>query len=384
MKPKSYGEPFLASYLQNKAAMLGVPIVGNFEITPRCNLGCKMCYVRQSQAQVNAHGGECSASVWKDYIRHAVDCGMLMMLITGGEPTIRPDFLDIYTYAHELGVMVSINSNGTIMSQHKFIEAFEKYPPLRINISLYGASPKTYQDLCGDEDAYYSAIETIKSLRSIGVDVKLNYTATPYNIDDMDAIERIAEELGVPVQCSTYMFPPMRRGVSADSRLTAEDSAAAALKNLKHRYTNEEYIARLTDILNGVSDARTGEECMDVPLEQGHNEEGERMRCRAGACNFWLAWDGYLQPCGIMPSPRVNIAEVGGFKNAWESIRRQVANIRLPIKCKTCGMRSACEVCAASCICESGAADSVPEYMCRRTAAVLKCAEHETECQKDN
>ncbi len=377
MKPTSNGEPLISMLLQAKAAKLGVPIVGNFEITPRCNLACRMCYVRLSKEQVMERGGELSTETWKSYIADAIDQGMLLMLLTGGEPMLRPDFSDIYEFSHERGVLISINTNGTMLTK-EHLDLFAKMPPLRINMSLYGASETTYGDLCGDGDAFNRVVSAIKMLRGIGIDVKLNHTVTPYNVCDMEAVHMLAKELEVPVQMASYMFPPARRGVNADSRLSAEESAKASLKIAKLGMTEEHYAMRLRQLANCEAGIGSNDECMELPVaDDAENDVGEKVRCRAGVCNFWLAWDGNMLPCGIMPYPKVNIEEAGGFANAWRMVREYVRQMRMPAKCRDCALRSVCDVCVAGCICETGAANGVPEYMCRRIETMVQCAKHE-------
>ena len=71
-------------FLSFKAREKNVPISGSFELTPLCNLDCKMCYVHLNKDQM------CGASllgvdVWKDVMRHAIDAGMMYARLTGGE-----------------------------------------------------------------------------------------------------------------------------------------------------------------------------------------------------------------------------------------------------------------------------------------------------------
>lgn len=85
-------EPRLSSYLHAKACRAGTPLAGNFELTPRCNFNCKMCYVHLSEAEQKRRGAELSADEWLSIAETARSEGMLFLLLTGGEPLIRPDF----------------------------------------------------------------------------------------------------------------------------------------------------------------------------------------------------------------------------------------------------------------------------------------------------
>ena len=79
-----------------------------------------------------------------------------------------------------------------------------------MNITLYGASEATYEKLCRSGSAFERAYRAVAMLTEAGVPVKINYSVTPYNIGDLDAVERFANEHNLPLQAATYMFPPVR------------------------------------------------------------------------------------------------------------------------------------------------------------------------------
>ena len=88
-------EPMLSRYLHQKAAAAGFPVAGNFELTPRCNFNCKMCYVHLTEAQQQQRGKELTAEQWLSIGESACREGLVFLLLTGGEPTLRPDFMEI-------------------------------------------------------------------------------------------------------------------------------------------------------------------------------------------------------------------------------------------------------------------------------------------------
>lgn len=114
MFPKS-SEPALSNRLHVLGRRFGLPIAGTFELTARCNFNCPMCYVHLSQEEVTKQGKELTAQQWIDLARQAKDMGMITALLTGGEPFVRKDFFEIYHAIKEMGVLVSINSNGSML-----------------------------------------------------------------------------------------------------------------------------------------------------------------------------------------------------------------------------------------------------------------------------
>lgn len=172
-----------------RADMLGVPLSGTFELTPRCNFRCKMCYIHRAEHDAAARAAERSAAQWLALAEQCCREGTLMLLLTGGEPLLRPDFREIYTGCKRMGLVLSVNTNASLIDDD-MVELFAANPPRRINITLYGASPETYGALCGSREAYARVVRAILNLQSAGVIVKLNFpshltTATtrrPYTI----------------------------------------------------------------------------------------------------------------------------------------------------------------------------------------------------------
>ena len=357
MKFKS-SEPYLSTYLHTKGRALGIPIAGNFELTGRCNFSCPMCYVHQTQKEIACSGKkELTAGQWLELAQQARDRGMVFALLTGGEPLIRTDFFEIYEGMKKMGLLISINSNGSML-QGEILDRFLKDPPYRFNISLYGGDNETYSRMCG-LPMYDRVKENIRTLCQAGIQVALNLSVTPYNCADIERIYRDAVELGVNVKAAFYMYPPIRingQVYGSSKRLSAWEAAKYNLEWDRLRFTPEEFALR----------AGRMAELMSVDTEGCPMEEGEGVRCRAGSTSLWLTWDGKMLPCGMMTEPAAYPLEVG-FDAAWEQIRRATAGIRTPAKCVTCRKREICGVCASVCYGETGRFDGVPEYLCEKT-----------------
>ncbi len=347
-------EPNIVTYLHQKGRMLGIPIAGNFELTARCNFNCPMCYVHQSAEQVIAQGGELTAQQWLHIAAAAQKKGMLFALLTGGEPLVRKDFFEIYEGMKKMGLMISINSNGSML-QGEILERFLKDPPARFNISLYGGSNKTYADMCG-LPIYERVKENIRALRQSGVSVSLNLSITQYNCHDLEQIYADAVELDVNVKASSYMYPPVRvneEHFGSASRLTAEEAARYSVQWDAIRFSGEEFSQRAQNMCRLVNQYKVA-----CPAETN-----DGVRCRAGSSSFWVTWNGKMLPCGMLTTPVVDLREQS-FDEAWDYIRDETAKIRMPSKCSTCAYRDICGVCAAVCFTETGSFNHVPEYVC--------------------
>lgn len=359
-------EPEITDYLHRKAAAQRLPLNGTFELTPLCNMDCRMCYVRMSKAQQEAVRPLRTAAEWLALAKEAREQGMLYLLLTGGEPFSRPDFKEILQGLHSMGFVVSINSNGTLIDE-SVVEWLKETPPTRINITLYGASDETYARLCKNPHGFTQTTKAIRLLTQAGISVKLQCSVTPYNARDLEGIMAFAKEEHLLVQATSYMFPPLRKDpamVGRNDRFTPEEAAYYAAKVESLLNGEAAFVERVKNRKEG-DDPWAGfqmentEDCMLT--------EGEGIRCRAGKCSFWVTWEGKFLPCGMLPSQgELNVFE-SGFSAAWQKAAEIADQIRLSAKCRDCSLRDECRACAAMALTESGCYNQVPEYRCRMT-----------------
>ena len=375
---KSSGRP-LTDYLYAKACRMRVPLNGTFELSPVCNFSCKMCYIRKTAKEVWASPrGILTLDDWRRIAREARDAGMLELLLTGGEPLLWPDFWALYEELIDMGFLVSINTNGSLIDENA-IDRFRKRPPQRINITLYGANDDTYKWLCGISGVYSKVDSAIRGLVEAGITVKLNCSLTPDNAEDIDRIVDYAKERNIVLSVSTYMFPPVRRDptqTGVNARFTPEESSRYMMRYLRRNRGEERFRGYLNSILAGKSEPLGLEpDCVD-PVD-GH------IRCRAGRASFWVTWDGWLLPCGMMPEPKVDI-KTQAFMDAWAAITEKAAGLRLSGLCDKCPSRDICHPCAAVAYAETGDFSGIPTYRCHAVHQMCKIAfdslNHDNKC----
>ena len=199
-------------------------------------------------------------------------------------------------------------------------------PPVRINITLYGASDETYARLCGNPQGFTQVTRAIRLLKEAGISVKINCSLTPYNADDLEGIFEFCREEQLIIQATSYMFPPLRRDASRvgqNDRFTSVEAAYYSAKIESLLNGEEAFLERMEQKkLEGLS-VDSGDDCLD--MDNGQNEktgrqstEGDGIRCRAGKCSFWVTWDGRFLPCGMLPGENApNVFETG-FDEAWD------------------------------------------------------------------
>ncbi|MCD8230977.1 MAG: radical SAM protein [Clostridiales bacterium] len=353
------------AYLNAKARRDKLPVSGTFELSPVCNLACKMCYVRKTPAEVAAHPRPIlTLEQWKRIGDAALDSGLLFLLLTGGEPFLWPDFRELYEYLHRKGVLISVNSNGTLISQDT-VNWLTAHPPARINITLYGASDEAYQRLCGVNNVYHRVTANIDRLLAAGIQVKLNASMTPYNVSDIEGIVRFAKERDLLLEMGTYMFPPIRRdadSIGTGDRFTPEQAAFYNLEHKRLTLEPEQYRNYLEQAAKGIVPAPgLDESCID-PVDG-------TVKCAAGRGSFWITWDGHMLPCGMVPEPKADVVQLG-FSQAWRQTVQQTEQVRLSGVCQSCPNKNVCHSCMAMAIAETGTHAGIPTYLCRMAEAI--------------
>lgn len=347
--------------LSQKCAHLGIPVSGTFELTPRCNLNCKMCYVRLTPEQMKPIGKELSAEQWLSLAKEAKDSGLAFLLITGGEPTLREDFPKIYKGLAQMGFSISVNTNGTLITE-EIRSLWRELPPAQINITLYGTNADDYKELCGNSQAFSAVSDTLDWLLAQGILVHLNATIDTFSHSRWKALEDFAKNRNLELRVQSYCFPPTRRhscnSCTEFNRLPPEDAGTLVADEILYREGMDAIKARAKN--------------MASPLQKSCElDVGEPMQCLAAKSQFWVTWNGNLTPCAMISHPETFPLEKG-FISAWEELKTLAKEIRLCPECSNCEMKSSCMNCAAVTFAETGVFSGKPEYMCKLNEAYRK------------
>lgn len=360
-------------YLFHKASRNRIPLGGTFEISPVCNFSCRMCYVRKTREELRREGKkERTADEWIELGRKCRDAGMLYLLLTGGEPFLYPEFHYLYESLQNMGLVLSINTNGTMIDDRE-LEWLKEHAPARVNITLYGASPETYGRICGNPAGYEKAVQAILKIKEARIPVVINASIIPENADDLEAIIKFGKDHDIVVHAATYMFPPVRRRPEdTDSRLTPEESGR--LNVMKQYY-----------MLDKKSFLKAGQRCLELAecdeTAGGDNfksdtwgaMEGMPMQCRAGRSTFWVSWDGKMTTCGIMDFPVVKYPFEEEFIDCWEDMTDKVRKATVLKECRGCPKMEFCHPCAAIIHSETGDVNKKAPYLCQMSDAIVAC-----------
>lgn len=353
-------------YLCAKASMTNTPIGGMFELLPYCNMDCKMCFIRLEKNVVNKMGGLLPPDFWINKAMQAQKGGLLFLLISGGEPMLYPNFWELYDKLRNLGLIITINTNGTLIGENE-ARFFGEHRPRRLNISIYGKDNETYKKLCGNPKGFTQLENAVYWLKKYNVPIKLNCSLTKYNYEQLDEMRTIAERWRVPLDIAYYMMPPNRKIDKVaynEYRLTPELAAKAAFDIKMYSLPKEQRIQKAQTELKKVENFQ---ETRSMPCG---------FWCRAANVSFWINWKGEMVPCCVLNEPKIDFKELD-FEDAWKIMLESVNKIQLSEKCYLCSKRPICPHCAASEVSETGVFGKEPDYLCSFSEEYLKLLKQE-------
>lgn len=314
------------NFLDTKAREKGVPILGSFELTPLCNLDCKMCYVHLNRGQMGDRP-LLTTQQWKSIMNQAVEAGMLYAQLTGGECLTYPGFKELYLHLRSMGVETSILSNGILMNE-KMTDFLKKNRPAAIQISLYGASEEGYERVTGQR-CFHTVIDNIKRLLDAQFPVSVVTTPNEFMTDGEQIVD-LMHSLNLPVLINSGLSAP-RAETGRELHDANLDTYVAMMKHQK--------------MLSG----EDMEEMMnpeELPDTGGMGEKVFGVSCGAGRSCFAVDWQGGMKPCGNFPCETKNVLEAG-FTEAWRYTHITAVEFPCPQECQGCRYQDICKHCVA-------------------------------------
>lgn len=365
---------FYKSLIKDAIAM-GKPLVGAFELTSRCNLRCKMCYICNQDDSKSLISKELSAKQWIEMGRQASDAGVLYLLLTGGEIFIRKDFFEIYEALTQMGFLISIYTNASLINDD-IVQRLAKIPPYKISITVYGASPDTYGKVTGHPEAYEKVIGNIRKLVEAGINTELKTTVVKYNKGEYEQLAKLSLSMGLSIGIVNYISP-QRVGVETDPlacRLephelieyekNADESAKVLYKEL---WEEKERQKNTSPIIN---DDMSGDFLStDAIDDYMKSDKITTFRCAVGKYSFWISWDGKMLPCGMLDDI-YSEALKDGFIKAWNELLEKCRCVPSCAECENCSYYSKCPICPARRKAETGSFEKAAPYICEYAKAV--------------
>ncbi len=325
-KPK-FGS--LLAYLDIKAKKMGIPMRGQFELSPLCNFDCKMCYTHLTKEQMRERK-LLSVEQWKGLIYEAWEAGMLCVNLTGGECLMYPGFEEIYLYLRSLGCELTVLTNGALLND-RWIDFFKANKPYMIQITLYGSNEDAYERVTGHRD-FGKVTANIRKAMENDLPIVLSLTPSRYQKDDMRETIRTANAIGAPFGMSPFLSDPKEE---------------TGRSGQEHDMSFEDY-AQLYAFINEL-DGRSIEPIAPDKLPPAggpyHEFNGCGLNCRAGQSCFTVEWDGKMYACNSIRNFWAEPLKTG-FKAAWDYIHQEALRWPQIPECVECPYAAVCPNCA--------------------------------------
>ncbi len=321
----------MRSYLDMQSRKRAVPLKGVFELTPFCNLDCKMCYVHLDAQQLCGQK-ILRAEAWEKIMSQAIDAGMIYATLTGGECLTHPDFERLYRFLYERSVRIVVLTNAVLLDKQK-IEFFRKYPPFAIQATLYGADEEMYERVTGKRE-FTRVTDNIRNAVEAGLMVNITVTPNIYLTKaENEKVIRCAAQLAGTFRVNSGLITPRSR--------TQRDVDFSDL-------STEDYIDFIKLELSLKGDLPPSE-CENELPPVGSTSSADvpkGLRCAGGRSTFNVTWEGEMVPCNRLT--HINAKPLtDGFVNSWQKIHTGVMEYLLPVECENCAYRFAAKGCAA-------------------------------------
>lgn len=309
-----------------------VPLVLSYNVTRECNMKCSHCYINATDKKLEDELTTQEAKALIDQI-HQVSSPLL--ILSGGEPLLRPDIFELIEYGSKKGLKMGLGSNGYLIDD-SVAKKLKDAGIATVSISLDSNIPAQHDEFRGVTGAWEKAVNACKVLRNNGVLVQVNTTLTHDNYNQIDDIMTLAESIGVE-NFHLFFLVPTGRGVKLTDispQKYEEMITKTFAKVHKHRLNVRPSCApQFMRIAQG----------MGVDMRQWIRG------CIAGLHYCRIYANGEVTPCPYLPIKLGNIKEKS-FKEIWtnaEIFKALRSPDSLKGKCGVCEYKTICGGCRA-------------------------------------
>jgi len=298
-----------------------VPVSCQLELTWRCPLRCKHCYVDSSALKA---ADELGTEQWCALLDDLADMGCMYLSITGGEPFLRSDLRDIYDHARNRRFAVSLLTSGvgvdTDLLEHMISRGLDE-----AQVSLHGPNAAVHDSFTGVPGSFDAAWQTLLLLRNAGVSLRAAISVTRHNVDHIDALMTLLDDNGIAGNLNLLMAAT-RTGQGNEALQISDDE----LRRLTQRYISHRP-GRLAEL------------------------KPEDPVCGAGRNQMSIGPDGRVQPCLMWPLTVGDIT-ASSVEDIWKNSRELQAVRNMTFKhlqdCPSCEYKNACNRCTALAVLE--------------------------------
>jgi radical SAM protein with 4Fe4S-binding SPASM domain len=334
-----FGERFYKQVFEKR-----IPVNGSVELTFRCNLRCVHCYCNLPPSDPDAIEGEIETGEVLSILDQISEAGCLWFLITGGEPLLRKDTLEILIHAKKKGLITSLFTNGTLVTP-TIADRLAEWPPHSVEITLYGATQETYEKITRVPGSFQRCMTGIDLLLERSVPLALKTMAMTLNKEEIFAIKTFAEERGLKFRFDPILNPRLDGSKTpCDFRLSPEEVVELDLQDEQRSREWREFCGRFI-----------------APVSSEY-----LFTCGAGISAFHVDPYGHMSACEMVRFQSYNLRR-GRFREGWDDVIPRILKQKPKgdNRCAGCELISLCGQCPGWAWLENESMEQPVEYLCQ-------------------
>lgn len=302
---------------------LKAPLTINWAINNSCNFACSHCYSREDT------NDELSRDVLYSSIEKVVKAGVFSINFGGGEPLLRPDLLEIAAFSSNLGLRVSMNSNGWLIDREK-AAALKKAGFTKVGISIDSHLPDVHDRFRGVPGSHARAIAALEHLKSAGITTSVSTVICRINSSNIDDLVALSLEHGVG-QLNFHNFKCSGLGMSNKDELDL---------------TPEEWKTFYRDAITAKRSVKNLDISLDDPIIALLDARDAGSLVKGSVCgklSLNIKANGDMTPCGFIPIVIGNIVS-DDLQQVWKdsSVLDKMRNKQPTGKCSGCSKYEDC------------------------------------------
>ncbi|ACX51487.1 Radical SAM domain protein [Ammonifex degensii KC4] len=362
--------------------VFAAPLMVVWNLTYNCNLRCRHCYEDAGSLRPrNLPREELSREEKLALVEEIARANIPTLSFSGGEPLACQDFWEVAAKARELGLYLSMNTNGTLITRD-VASRLKELDFAYVAVSVDSARPERHDEFRGVKGSWEKAVQGIRNLVSAGVTAVLSVTLTKFNFSELRELFRLGEELGVN-RVMVYNFIPVGRGQGIRSLDLSPEEREEALRVMYEYMQSGGRLCSTAPQLGRVCLQRGRADL--VPLAHIGAEKAKELAILAewiGGCGVARAYlalqpDGTITPCVYMPEVKLGHVRTDRLIEVWrqhpflEALRDRR---KLWGNCGVCDYRYVCGGCRARALAYYGDPHA-PDPGCIRNLAYCREAE---------
>ncbi len=312
------------------------PYLISWNITKRCNLCCRHCYLDSSELNCNTTD-ELTKEECLRLIDKIADINPeTMLVLTGGEPLLRSDIFDLIGYVSQKGMMVVLGSNA-IPIDDEMAKRLKGCGLSGVGISLHSFTPEIHDSFCGVEGAWKDTIAGIEACRRQNLEFQIQTSVTNDNHNEIMAMVDFSKRLGAKVFSPFFLVCTGRGQELTD--ITPQQYEQLLTKLARNKSNGIMVRPRCAPTYRRI----LYQDASNNPMLKTH-----AGKCLAGTHYLRIAPEGDVTPCPYMPLKVGNVREQS-FTDIWED-SLELISFRYPKlkgKCGVCEFQSICGGCRA-------------------------------------